>query len=141
MDEQAQRSLVAAEAMSWLGTPYHHHARIKGVGVDCAQILCAVYEACGVVGHIAPGQYPTDWHMHRNEEVYADWCARYAKRTDTAQAGDVALFRFGRCFSHGGIFVAPEMVVHAYINRGVNLTRLSEEPLCGRPLQIWSPWA
>lgn len=33
-----QRAAVAQEALAWLGTPYHHHARIKGVGVDCAQI-------------------------------------------------------------------------------------------------------
>lgn len=141
MTEAQQRSAVVAEALSWLGTSYHHHARIKGVGVDCAQILCAVYEKCGLVDPIDPGYYATDWHMHRNEEVYAGWCARYAKQVQRPQIGDAVLFRFGRCFSHGGIVVAADTVLHAYINRGVHLTRFCEEPLAGREMQIWSPWA
>lgn len=37
--ELQQRAAVIAEAESWLSTPYHHEARIKGHGVDCAQIL------------------------------------------------------------------------------------------------------
>jgi len=26
------------EARTWLGTPYHHQPRVKGVGVDCAML-------------------------------------------------------------------------------------------------------
>lgn len=141
MDQAQERSAVVAEALSWLGTGYHHHARVKGVGVDCAQIICAVFEACGLVEPIDPGYYATDWHLHRSEEVYAGWCARYAKQVDAAQLGDVVLFQFGRCFSHGAIVVEQNTVVHAYMNRGVILTRFSEEPLAGRATQIWSPWA
>jgi hypothetical protein len=51
MDE-AMRAAVVKEALTWLGTPYHHHARVKGVGVDCARLLCAVYEASACVPHI-----------------------------------------------------------------------------------------
>lgn len=141
MSELAQREAVAAEALSWLGTAYHHHARIKGVGVDCAQLVCAVYEACGLVDHIDPGVYSTDWHMHRSEEVYAGWCARYAKRVEQPQLGDVVLFRYGRCYSHGGIYVADQLILHAYVSRGVHVTALNEEPLSGKPMQIWSVWA
>lgn len=25
---------AVAEAVTWLGTPYHHQGRVKGVGVD-----------------------------------------------------------------------------------------------------------
>ena len=32
----ALRERVVAEALSWLGTPYAHRQRLKGVGVDCA---------------------------------------------------------------------------------------------------------
>lgn len=33
---------VIAEARTWLGTRYHHQARIKGVGVDCGGLVFAV---------------------------------------------------------------------------------------------------
>jgi hypothetical protein len=63
-----------------MGTPYHHHARIKGVGVDCAQLLCGVYEAAGLVPHIETGHYPHDWHLHRGEELFAGWLDRVGAR-------------------------------------------------------------
>ena len=35
------RARIVAEAMTWLGTPYHHRGKLKGIGVDCAQLpLC-----------------------------------------------------------------------------------------------------
>ena len=49
MTEQEQRDLVVKEAYSWIGTPYHHQAMIKGVGVDCALILLAVFREAGLI--------------------------------------------------------------------------------------------
>lgn len=130
---------IISEARAWMGTPYHHHARIKGVGVDCAQLLCEVYEAVGLVPHIDTGHYPHDWHLHRGEELFMEWLDRVgAHRIDAPAAGAVALFRFGRAFSHGGVMVSTRECVHSYINQGVILTRLDEEPLLARPVQFWS---
>jgi NlpC/P60 family putative phage cell wall peptidase len=144
MNEQEQRRRVVAESLSWCDTPYHHQGRIKGVGVDCLMLLLEVFERAGVVERIEPGNYAQQWHLHRNEELYMGGLARYARRVaaiDLAQPGDIALYQFGRCYSHGGIFVAADLVVHAYVNRGVILTRPSiEEPLVGRPMQLWTVW-
>ena len=141
MSEAEQRAAVAAEALSWLGTGYHHHARIKGVGVDCAQLLIGVFSACGLVPAIETGHYPVDWHMHRSEEMFSGWLARYAKLAqDPMRAGDIVLWRFGRTFSHGSIHVGNDLLVHAYVRRGVIVSRIGEEPLDGRAMQHWSMW-
>lgn len=133
------RDAVVAHALRWLRTPYHHQGRMLGHGVDCAQLLCAVYEAAGVVGPIQPGNYPRDWHMCRSEERYLLWLARVgATLTYPPQAGDVAMFRFGRTWSHGGIFVSATEVVHAYVKSGVIVTRLSEEPLASSPMAFFT---
>lgn len=135
------RQAVVTEAMSWLGTPYHHHARIKGVGVDCAQLLCAVFEAVGLVQPVDTGFYPVDWHLHHSEELFSGQLAKYAKQTDAAYApGDVALWKFGRCFSHGSIYVGDGLFVHSYLRLGVIESRADEEPLQGRESQHWSFW-
>lgn len=143
--EEMQREAVIHEALTWLGTPYHHHGRLKGVGVDCGQSLCAIYEAAGVTAPIDPGTYSTAWHLHRSEELYVQWLERVgAVRTDAPSAGDVALFRFGRTFSHGGVLVnvngQRHTVLHAYVNQAVILTRLDEAPLAGRLVQFWTLW-
>jgi NlpC/P60 family putative phage cell wall peptidase len=136
----ADRVRVVAEAHSWANppTPYHHHARIKGVGVDCAHLLCGVFENCGLLAHVTLPNYPTDWHLHRGEELFLQWLARFAMPAQQPQAGDVAVFRFGRTFSHGAIMVSPDACVHAYLHDAVNCTRLNEAPLAGRPVLFWS---
>jgi NlpC/P60 family putative phage cell wall peptidase len=139
--DDAKRAQVVLEALTWLGTPYHHHARVKGVGVDCAQLLCAVYEACGLVPHIDPGNYAHDWHLHRGEEVLIGWLEKAGAREVQAPApGDVAVFRYGRAYSHGAVVVdgrGAGEAVHAYLGRGVIRTQLNEEPLQGRMGRFW----
>lgn len=137
------RERIAAEARAWLGTPYHRHACIKGIGVDCAQILIAVYASVGLVDQIDAGNYASDWHLHRREEVYVDWLDRYGERIERAQVqlGDVALFKFDLTHSHSGIVVGtnPLTFVHAYAKtRRVELTRIDEAPFDGRAVLFWS---
>lgn len=103
----AQERAVVAETQRWLGTPYHHAADVLGVGVDCAMLPVRVYTAAGVVKDaVDPRPYPPDWHLHRSEERYLNWMKRYGYRVHRdwdVRPGDMALFRFGRCVSHGGI--------------------------------------
>jgi NlpC/P60 family putative phage cell wall peptidase len=94
----AKRAAVVAEAESWLGTPYHHMARLKGVGCDCLTLLAAVYEAAGVVPAIEIPFYPPDWHLHRGVERYMDGLLAYAHEVDAPAPGDVALFRSAAAF-------------------------------------------
>lgn len=145
--ELAQRQAVVAEALTWLGTPYHHHGRIKGVGVDCAMLLAEVFAACGLVPRVEPGMYPHDWHLHRTEELFAGWVERVGARTvERPRLGDIGLFHFGHTWSHGAVVVADgevPMLVHAYGRRGsdaVIRTALDEAPLAGRRVQWFTLW-
>lgn len=129
------RSTVVAHARAWLGTPYHAHARVPGVGVDCVHMLCAVYEAAGLVAPIEPGHYPVAWALHQSAELYLAALDAKCRRTDHPHAGDIALYRFGRTFSHAGVLTESGTLVHAFNRRGggsVVETPLSEPPLVGR---------
>lgn len=109
------REQIVNEAKSWLRTPYRHKARVKGGGVDCAQLLIAVYSACGLIDpDFAVEDYPMDWHLHRDEERYLNHVLAHAHAVKTPQQGDVALFRFGRTVSHGAIVLEWPLVIHAY---------------------------
>ena len=65
--EAAERAAVVAAARAWIGTPYHHMADIKGVGVDCAMLLVRVYCDLGLVEPFDPRPYTQDWMMHQED--------------------------------------------------------------------------
>ncbi len=121
MDEASQRAAVVAEARTWIRTPYHHCADVKGAGVDCAMILVRVYCDLGLVERFDPRPYPQDWHMHRSEERYLNLLLARSHRVERPQPGDVVLIRYGRCYSHGGIVTkhSPLTVVHAFMSHRV----------------------
>ena len=117
---------VLVEAMTWLGTPYHHHGRVKGAGVDCATFLCEVYEAVGLITHIDPGTYSTDWHLHRSEEKYLSWLEKFGTLIESPNPGDVAIWKIGRCFRQGAIVIDSKSIIHSYISQGVVLDSIQK---------------
>ena len=132
------REQIVEEAKTWLGTPYHHMAQVKGAGVDCAQILLAVYRAVGLVPEIDVGYYPQDWHFHRSDERYLGWIKQYAVQVTEPQMGDVALFRFGRCVSHGAIVLDQHNVIHSYFRQGCVYASFNDAELKDRVDSYWS---
>lgn len=116
MNEQEQREAVAAEARSWIGTPYHSQADIKGVGVDCGMLLVRVFIDTGLCEPFDPLPYSSDWMLHRSEEKYLGFVFDRTKEVLEPRPGDVMVFRYGRCYSHGGIVTcaSPLTIVHAY---------------------------
>lgn len=114
---QFQRDAVIAETKSWIGTPWHHQARVKGAGVDCANHVIASYYNPGLIIDIQPGNYERDWHIHKNEERFLTFVPSFAVEIPKEKAlpGDLILFRIGRVFSHGAVLVATDQICHAWI--------------------------
>ncbi len=138
--EQAQRLAIVTEAFTWLRTPYQQLARIKGVGVDCSMLLAEVYESAGVIEHIAP-TYTADWHLHHSEEQYLGWLEQLgAYEIEAPLPGDLALFKFGRCYSHGAIVIDAPKIIHAYFGRNVELASLDETLLQDRSVKFFTLW-
>lgn len=141
------RKQIVDEALTWVGTPYHHQGRLKCVGVDCAMILCEVYETVGLIPHVDPTPYPIDFMMHNSDEKYLSWLMKYGSSVtsltshdqshDGPQPGDIALYRFGRCISHAAIVIGWPMVVHAVRGEGVVIGNGESGSLSGRIAGFW----
>lgn len=122
--EGEQRAAVVAEARSWLGTKYHHEGRLRGVGVDCGQLLIAVYAAVELIPSFSTGHYPFDWAQHRDAERYLNFVKEHGREIvgppdgPAPLPGDLLLWRFGRCFSHGAIIVEWPRIIHAQVGAG-----------------------
>lgn len=108
------RDQIIAEARTWLKTPWHHQGRIKGVGVDCAYFLIEVYSAVGLINIFDLGEYPPDWHMHRDEPRFLNYLKEYTDPVEDPLPGDIAMFNFGRTAAHGSIVIEWPVIIHAY---------------------------
>lgn len=146
-DSDAERAAVLVEARSWLGTPFHHAASIKGAGVDCAQLLIACFTAAGVAERPVIGAYAPDWFLHDEGLAlgrFVRWIQHYCVPVRTAQPGDIALFRYGRAVSHAGIVVDAGTVIHSFRELGVVYGSLAPtHDLFPRLAGYWTPrrWA
>lgn len=119
---------VAKAALGWLGTPHINGAKLKGVGVDCGMLFIAGLEDAGLIapGTIQIPPYSNEWHLHRSEELFLEYVKKYCRKVKVMEPGDFLLYQFGRCVSHGAVYVGNMRVVHSYVNRGVILSELTD---------------
>ena len=124
----ADPTRVIAIARSWLGTPYHDQASLRGVGCDCLGLARGVWRE--VVGSepfpIPP--YSRDWGETGPHEVLAIGARTAMLEIAPAEAGAGALLLFRMrpraIAKHVGIVTTPDRFIHAFERLGV-----IEEPL------------
>jgi cell wall-associated NlpC family hydrolase len=136
-----QRNILVA-ASGWIDTPYHHAARIKGEGVDCAQLLYAVFiDELKLVPAFDFDEYPGDWMMHRSEERFLAHVQASAREVSDPQPGDVVMFMWGRCFAHGAIVHQWPVVIHADITVGkVTMADVTQGKFKNRKVKFFRAW-
>lgn len=108
------REKVIEEARTWKGTPYQHKGRIKGVGVDCGGLLWCVYNQFFGPLKPFPKDYSPDWALHQGREIYQEFLEQYMVHVLVPKPGGVALFKVGRCWSHGAIITEKRTFIHAW---------------------------
>lgn len=135
------RAAIALEAFSWLSTPYHHSGRLKGIGVDCAMLPALVYHAVGLVPMLEP-EYSPQWMLHHDEEQFLGWVRPHTREIarDEVKTGDMAMWKFGRTYSHSAIVIDPPTIIHAVAkNHGVILGNMDQDiDLTSRPVLFFS---
>lgn len=120
-------------ARSWLGTPYHHQASLKGIGTDCLGLIRGIWrETLGCEPESIP-PYSADWSETTGDEVL--WCMAKrhlcAKPLEQADLADIILLRMyrGAIAKHMGVVSALHphpCFIHAYQGHGVIESPLSQ---------------
>jgi cell wall-associated NlpC family hydrolase len=145
MSSEGTREMVVAAAATWLGTPFHDNAAIKGVGIDCAHLLAEAYEEAGIIPHLEIQPYSPQWFLHRSTELFIGYvlaAGAHEIEEPAAQAGDIVMYKVGRCYAHGAIIVAwPRQIIHAHRPSGGVVTAhgLSGD-LIEAPRRFFSMW-
>ena len=108
---------IVAAARSWLGTPWRHQGRLKGVAVDCAGLVVGVGRELGLLAFDtrAYGRIPDGQRLRA-------LCDQHLAPKPVAEImpGDV-LLRFTRHPQHlalAGDRGAPFSLIHAYAEAG-----------------------
>ncbi len=122
------RQQIVQEARTWIGTPYHHQASLKGVGCDCLGLIRGVWRALYGEEPEAPPPYTPDWAEARGSETLLYAATRHLQTIDMADAGpgNVVLFRWRNQLpaKHCAILTGPETMIHAHES-----TPLAEVPM------------
>jgi cell wall-associated NlpC family hydrolase len=142
MTEQEQRAEVVKEARSCLRTPYLSHARIKGVGLDCATFLELVYANTDIFRATELPELSLQWFLHADREWYLEHLRRYAVEfaDRPPQPGDIVCARHGRAYSHGAIVTEWPRVIHCFPPCVMETNALYDPQYMGRPLKFFDPW-
>lgn len=139
--EQTERRMVVDEALSWLGTPYHHRGTVKGAGVDCGGLLFEVFSAVGLIPHRLVPEHKPDFHLHQGDEWYLAELQSYCTEVQTAQPGDIIMYRYGRVIAHSAIVIDFPQIIHAYTSVGVLVDHaINNADLAKRQAAIFSYW-
>lgn len=114
---------VIAVARTWLGTPYHDQASLKGVGCDCLGLARGVWrEVVGDEPFVIP-PYSRDWGETDPREVLLEGArgAMIEIAPEHASAGALLLFRMTprAIAKHVGILTGADSFLHAYERLGV----------------------
>lgn len=128
--KEITREQIVAEARSWLGTPYHHQAALRGVGADCLGLLRGVYTALVGGEPETPPPYSASWGESDGQELLLNAAHRYLRLVDYPKwkAGDVLIFRVrnARSAKHCAIALDGVNMIHAVSQRGVLITGIGE---------------
>jgi len=121
-------TLIVAEAMTWVGTPYRHQGSRKGVGCDCLGLVRGIWRAVYGREPERPGPYASDWAESGNGEPLLEAARRHCaeKGLNDAAPGDLIAFRWRNVHAakHLGIVVASDAFVHAYEGHSVMVSAL-----------------
>jgi cell wall-associated NlpC family hydrolase len=114
MTEDEERAMVVVEAEKWIGTPYHTNGDVLGAGIDCGMLLVRAFVDTRIVKPFDPRPYPAQWAFHQSAELYLGIVESLSREIEgPPKPADLVLFRFGKCWAHGGIVKEWPIIIHS----------------------------
>jgi cell wall-associated NlpC family hydrolase len=115
--------------MLWRGVPYQHRGTTRA-GCDCTGLIIGVLKELGYLKWYVLRKYAKDWNLHAGADDYlVREISKIADPVMFGTAGDIILFRFGRCTAHAGIVIDNGLFIHNHVNaRKCTIGKLSNSP-------------
>lgn len=118
-----QAESIVTLARSWIGTPYHNMAAVKGQGVDCIGLIRGIWaELHGELPDVP--HYTPRWSTrYKGEETLLDAARQYLTEVDAKTRGPGIVLGF-RVYpkgivQHCGVMTTMTEMVHSHSGRQV----------------------
>jgi len=134
--------VIAAEALSWVGTPFAPHSCVKGAGCDCVQLAMGVYKAVGLWPAMASyPSYKLDTGSHLQASQVIGWAldCPWMQPEDKAIIGSAVTFKIARVAHHIGIMISDTKFVHCWRKCGVTEADIRDPTWQSRLVSVWGP--
>jgi cell wall-associated NlpC family hydrolase len=109
---------LVSVARGFVDTPFHHGARLPGVGLDCIGVIVCAAAQCGIA-HRDVAAYP----LRPNGQLPRELDAQLEK-VSSPEPGDVLLMSFDDGTAHHLALYTGESIIHAY----TQVRRCVEQP-------------
>ena len=128
---------VINAARTWKGTPFHHQARVKGVGVDCAGLVVESFKDAGIY-LIDQSRYD---RLPRGGELRKALMTQFNRVHGNPLPGDVLEMAFEKEPQHLVIYTENNTIIHANGSVWKKISKVIEhvyaEPWTHRTRAIW----
>ncbi len=120
MSSQNKQKKITNQARTWLGTPFHHQARLKGVGCDCLGLVVGVVDELGLKdknGKLLAAYDEIAYSKEPDGAYLTQKLTDLLEEVQEPQAGDLALFSVRDNPQHLAIITDYEGtlgMIHAY---------------------------
>jgi hypothetical protein len=102
---------IKSVARTWLGTPWQHNQKVKGLGVDCVNFLIEVAKESGLKIEKIPLSYGRT-AIDNQIERYLE--RNFIKKSDLSiEENNILLYRFSGYNNHVAIATSSTTIIHA----------------------------
>lgn len=111
---------------TWIGTPFKHQQKVKGMGCDCFGLFRGTYEE--YTGEVTkqPIKYSESWVDVGTEDYLKNYLDELLEPTDSVESGCILLFNLMGVNKHIGIVLDEKNFLHSISPHGVVEAKLTD---------------
>lgn len=116
---------IITQARTWLGTPFHHQGRLKGIGCDCLGMIIGIADELQLTHDdvLLSSLDHTSYSHTPNTAALLTAMEAYLQEVTDIQPGDIALMQIQNNPQHLGIITdypgGKLGIIHALSGQGV----------------------